>query len=81
MVLYIYPCIEKCSMKFIFSIRDPLHLWGHALKRSTGIIRKSKVLYPDPGFLSSATWPSLPKKHYNGLYNQPCVYLFNNLFF
>ena len=25
------------------------------------------VLYSGPGFLSSATWPSLPKKHYNGL--------------
>ena len=42
-------------------------LWGHALKRSPGINRKSRVLYPGPGFLSSATWPSLPKKHYNGL--------------
>ena len=42
-------------------------LWGHALKRSPGIIRKSRVLYPGPAFLSSATWPSLPKKHYNGL--------------
>ena len=42
-------------------------LWGNALKRSPGIIRKSRVLYPGPGFLSSATWPSLPKKHYNGL--------------
>ena len=42
-------------------------LWGHALKRSPRIIRKSRVLYPGPGFLSSATWPSLPKKHYNGL--------------
>ena len=31
------------------------------------IIRKSRVSYPVPGFLSSATWPSLPKKHYNGL--------------
>ena len=41
-------------------------LWGNALKRS-GIIRKSRVLYPGPGFLSSATWPMLPKKHYNGL--------------
>ena len=41
-------------------------LWGNALKRS-GIIHKSRVLYPGPGFLSSATWPSLPKKHYNGL--------------
>ena len=41
--------------------------WGHALKRSPGIIRKSRVSYPGPGFLSSATWPSLPKKHYNGL--------------
>ena len=45
-------------------------LWGNALKRSPGIIRKSRVLYPGPGFLSSATWPSLPKKHYDGL-NQP----------
>ena len=42
-------------------------LWGNALKRSPGIIRKSRVSYPGPGFLSSATWPSLPKKHYNEL--------------
>ena len=42
-------------------------LWGNALKRSHGIIRKSRVSYTGPGFLSSATWPSLPKKHYNGL--------------
>ena len=42
-------------------------LWGNALKRSPGIIRKRGVSYPGPGFLSSATWPSLPKKHYNGL--------------
>ena len=45
-------------------------LWGHALKRSPGINRKSRVLYRGTGFLSSATWPSLPKKHYNGLINQ-----------
>ena len=37
-------------------------LWGHALKRSPGIIHKSKWLYPGPWFLSSATLPSLPKK-------------------
>ena len=42
-------------------------LWGNALKRSPGIIRKSRVSYPGPGFLSNTTWPSLPKKHYNGL--------------
>ena len=42
-------------------------LWGNALKRSPWTIRKSRVSYPGPGFLSSATWPSLPKKHYNGL--------------
>ena len=42
-------------------------LWGNALKRSPGIIRKSRVSYPGPGFLSSVTWPSLPKKRYNGL--------------
>ena len=52
-------------------------LWGNALKRSPGIIRKSRVSYPGPGFLSSATWPSLPKKHYNGL-NQTKKTLFNN---
>ena len=50
-------------------------LWGNALKRSPGIIRKSRVSYPGPGFLSSATWPLLPKKHYNGLnQNQSCKY-------
>ena len=32
-----------------------------------GINRKSRVFNPDPGFISSATWPSMPKKHYNGL--------------
>ena len=44
-------------------------LWGHALKRSTGIIRKIRVSHPSLGFLSSATWPSLQKKQqqYNGL--------------
>ena len=42
-------------------------LWGHALKRSPGINRKSRVSYPGPGFLSSATWLSLPKKYYDGL--------------
>ena len=49
-------------------------LWGNALKRSPGIIRKSRVSYPVPGFLSSATWPSLPKKHYNGL-NQTNLFI------
>ena len=51
-------------------------LWGNALKRS-GIISKSRVSYPDPGFLSSATWPSLLKKHYNGL-NQTILHSFGN---
>ena len=46
-------------------------LWGNALKRSPGIIRKSRVSYPGHGFLSSATWPMLPKKHYNGLNQTP----------
>ena len=45
-------------------------LLGHGLKRSLWINRKSRALYSGPGFLSSATWPSLPKKHYNGLINQ-----------
>ena len=51
-------------------------LWGNALKRSPGIIRKSRVSYPGPGFLSSATWPSLPKKHYNGLNQTNHLYHF-----
>ena len=42
-------------------------LWGNALRKSPGIIRKIGVSNPGPGFLSSATWPSLPKKIYNGL--------------
>ena len=42
-------------------------LWGHALKRSPRINHKSRVSYPGPDFLSSSTWPSMPKKHYNGL--------------
>ena len=55
-------------------------LLGHALKRSPGINRKSRVSYPDPGFLSSATWPSLPNKHYDRL-NQtkpnPIIMMYN----
>ena len=39
--------------------------WGHELKRSPGINRKSRVLYAGPSFLSSAT--CLFEKHYNGL--------------
>ena len=50
-------------------------LWGNALKRSPGIIHKSRVSYPGPGFLSSATWPSLPKKHYNGLNQTKPTYI------
>ena len=50
------------------------YLWGNALKRSPGIIRKSRVSYPGPVFLSSATWPSLPKKHYNGFNQTKPVY-------
>ena len=34
---------------------------------SPRINRQSRVSHPGPGFLSSATWPSLLKKHYNGL--------------
>ena len=34
---------------------------------SPGIYRKSRVLYSCHRFLSSATWPSILKKHYNGL--------------
>ena len=33
--------------------------------------RKSRVSYPGPRFLSSATCPSLPNKHYNGLNVKP----------
>ena len=46
-------------------------LWGHALKISPGINRKSRVLYPGSGFISSDTWPSLPKKHYKQSTKQP----------
>ena len=58
---------QKC----IVTVRRPAPLpWGHAHKGSPGIIRKSRVSYPGPGFLSRATWPSLPKKHYDRLINQ-----------
>ena len=53
-------------------------LWGNALKRSPGIIRKSRVSYPGPGFLSSATWPLLPKKHYNGLNQTKLKWIHHN---
>ena len=49
-------------------------LWDHALKRSPGINRKSRVLCPGPGFLSSATLPSMPKEHFNGLIDRMDAY-------
>ena len=45
-------------------------LWGHVLERYHGINHKSKVLYPAPAFLSSATWPLMPKKHYKEVIHQ-----------
>ena len=35
---------------------------------------KGRVLFPGPGFLSSAIWPSMPKKHFNGLIYQSIIY-------
>ena len=43
---------------------------GTVLKRYPGINCKSRVWYPGPGFISSATWPLMSKKHYNGLIKQ-----------
>ena len=45
-------------------------LWGHAIEISPEINGKSRVLYPGPVFLFGDTWPSMPKKRYNGLINQ-----------
>ena len=56
-------------------------LWGNALKRSPRIIRKSRVSYPGPGFLSSATWPSLPKKHYNGLNQTKLLFIIKSSYY
>ena len=61
------PAIHACFSAARLSKR-PGSVWnclfGHALKRSLEIKRKRRVLFPGPGFLSSATCPSLPKKHY-----------------
>ena len=52
-------------------------VYGDMHLKSPGINRKSRVLYSGPGFVSSAIWLSLPKKHYNGLINhiQSCICL------
>ena len=42
-------------------------------KNLLGSINKSRVSYPGLGFLSSATWPSMPKKHFNGLINESII--------
>ena len=70
--LHVTQCIRVGVWQFSPTFQKCL--WGHALKKSPGINRKSRVLYPDPGFLSSATWHSLPKKHYNGLINQSIIF-------
>ena len=70
--LHVMQCIRigvwQCSPTF------QKCLWGHALKKASGINSKSRVLYPDLGYLSSATWPALPKKQYNGLINQSIIF-------
>ena len=43
------------------------------LKDLLGSFVRVGISYHGPGFLSSVTWPSLPKKHYNGL-NQIIIY-------
>ena len=40
---------------------------GPSLLKISGINGKSRVLYHGAGFLSSATWPLMKEKHYNGL--------------
>ena len=52
--------------------KRPGNVWNCLLghRMSPGINRKSRVLYPGPGFISSATWPPVPKNNYNGLINQ-----------
>ena len=44
-------------------------LWGHALKLKRDRSQEYGIdnLYPGPGFISSGTWPSLPKKHFYSL--------------
>ena len=59
---------EICKKFKILYVRCSYCLILHfycEIKRSPMIILKSRVLYPGPGFLSIATWPSLLKKHYN----------------
>ena len=40
---------------------------GLVISVSLGINCRSRLLYLVPEFLSSATWPLLPKKHFHGL--------------
>ena len=53
----------------------------HGLIRSPGINRKSMVSDPGPGYPYSATWPSLPKKNYNGLINQSTHFLDSTIYY
>ena len=77
------PCLKPHQVGLVVSLSAPhadsavrlserlgsmwICLCRHALKRSTGINCKSRVLYPGLGFLSSVTWPSMLEKHSNGL--------------
>ena len=58
-------------------------LRGHVFKLSPGINRKSRALYHGPEFLSSTTWPSMPKKRSNGLIHHNHhiidIFLFENV--
>ena len=66
------PIVRKADTLPTEPTRHGHFLWVHALKKPPDINRKSRVLYPGPGFLSRTTWPSMPKKHYDGLITHIC---------
>ena len=60
-----WPILKKSSIKPLPRLPSACSFIGLVVSVSVSHM----VLYPGPGFLSSATWPSLPKKHYNELVN------------
>ena len=58
------------QLQFVSLFGHYVRVGVHALKIYPGINRKCRVLYPGTGFLFSATWPLMLKKHYNGFVNQ-----------
>ena len=82
LIIFNFPLVFKISpflLEFMYKFHKKNKTCRHEfLQTRVNAVKKiswdqyecKRSLFPGPGFLSSATWPLIPKKHSNGLINQ-----------